>query len=736
MNGQPDRALSPAPEAGSETYTSSDYEYPRAFDNTIICSIANHIRYVDAAYFGGQEIIFFTLFASAGGSDDDDKKLYYCVPALEQYGELNIGNSQVIDYRIRTAVLNNVLYIFYTSNTGATDKRIRYRTATVSYGSNGKDWKLSIHGESSISVTQSAATVLFAAVMNSQLYIIYSSNRDWYSISSADGLAFSPGARFFTTSDDPYGPAGAVFQVPDASEGCVERMMIAFITSGYTLSYFFFDGKSGYGPYSIPNDVTPSAYSVRLITGTAQGYTNTRYAIQVFIASPEGGSNQEWSSIYHREYTPAGPHGEAGSWSSTWSRLSSDKDDAVKSYNAFESDFGWSLIPFYSAEGSDVRMSLSIWYSKGVNYKWPSRDYAELRRSSYMSDLLCYDGRRTVGASEQELSTSTVLGVIEGTPPFPVNGGVPESESSQTSTVELAATSGYETATAWSVGGTVVASYGTKILSIGLSAKLSAGLKYTKDTRTSSSTSTKISLFNYTQDPHGDLGWVLVLKPEILNDGYLIKAYDRHAISYGGETSTDALRLSTIQYGPGSSVVTYAYRLDNPTSTYSYAAIFEGMAPRPLSTDIVAWQSVLQTDPSYKTLYQLPTVSGTLGEKGNITIVRTTADGSTYSPSASFSAEASKLGFTFGASVAFSMDIKTTTSMMYSLGFNYNLPQCKASTSCIAQIDIVPYILVANSDNTGYNAPWISQDIRNYRKPKPWCLSYRAYPGTCSAGNS
>jgi len=188
--------------------------------------------------------------------------------------------------------------------------------------------------------------------------------------------------------------------------------------------------------------------------------------------------------------------------------------------------------------------------------------------------------------------------------------------------------------------------------------------------------------------------------------------------------------------------VAYAYYLQEPsdpiegTPADTYPEIFEGMAARPLSTDIVGWQAAMKTvDPSYVS-YTLPTVSSTIGEKSDTTIVETTTDVTSITPSAGFSVSGAKLGFiSWGAevSVDFSMDIETKTSMKYSLGWKYNLPECKTGSPCTAHVDVNPYLFVPNGDASGYNAPWISLDVRNYQKPKPWCLSYRSYFTTPSS---
>jgi hypothetical protein len=86
------------------------------------------------------------------------------------------------------------------------------------------------------------------------------------------------------------------------------------------------------------------------------------------------------------------------------------------------------------------------------------------------------------------------------------------------------------------------------------------------------------------------------------------------------------------------------------------------------------------------------------------------------------------LDFGLETTVDYSIDIDTKTSMQYALGWNYNMPACGESGCCVGHMDVDNYLLVPNDDASGYNAPWISDDIRTYQKPKPWCLSYRSHP--------
>jgi hypothetical protein len=109
-------------------------------------------------------------------------------------------------------------------------------------------------------------------------------------------------------------------------------------------------------------------------------------------------------------------------------------------------------------------------------------------------------------------------------------------------------------------------------------------------------------------------------------------------------------------------------------------------------------------------------------------------DAETISQYSSASVSASLLGiWGVETKVDYSMDIKTTTTMTRSIGFKYNMPLCDGSSCCVGLIDITPVIYYA----ADYDAPWISDDIRYFKKPKPWYLTYNIYPSNdCTAGGA
>jgi hypothetical protein len=165
----------------------------------------------------------------------------------------------------------------------------------------------------------------------------------------------------------------------------------------------------------------------------------------------------------------------------------------------------------------------------------------------------------------------------------------------------------------------------------------------------------------------------------------------------------------------------------------TYSSAFVGMAARPLGTDVVAWNGAMKKiDPSYTVKYEFLTFGGAPTANSTTKIIDTKTETETWSPSAGFTAKASALGFGVEGNVNFKMDISTETIMTQSLGFTYRVPLCDSTTTCcVDHMDVTPYMLIPNEDDTGYDAPWISDDISYYEKPKPWCISYRVVPTDC-----
>ncbi len=835
------------PGAWAETYSSLNQQYPTHFDNTAFDTNHNDLMYMDAVNFAGREIVLFTLM-----SDDDlnyNRYLYYFAHSPEDHNKFDIGNSQDNNFRFKVVEFNNLLYLFYTSEhnaNGFNTSTIYYRTATMNYESDGNGCTLEFSPLKSFSTGVSSVEIRMAHSMEGALYVIFSSGSTWYSVSSADGLfnSATPNSLVKMTlfsASDVKGAGGAIFQVPDPTEGSLDRLMIAYAT-GSAVKYYFFDGKVLYGNPTAGNSayVLSSSgvwpYSVRLIagSGSASPYTDSKYSIQVFIASPkDSGSNQTWNNIFHREYIPAGVKGNEGTWPGAWVHLAASDEDDVKSVNAFDSDPAWAVLPLYTSvskePAADIQSYLRIWYHRGTKYSWPTSDFVRFRCSYYKSDILVHQLPQRVGGTEiQDLSTQTVLGVIEGTPPWPVNAGGGTSDTSNTSWVEYGKTDGITVETKWSVGGSVTVSKGFTFKKRGeLKTKLTAGLKYTKTTSSNSTTSKGITLKTYNDATPGRLGWLVVLIPEILNDSYVLKSYDGTALHYEGDPSTDEITVNLLTYGDNTRVDLIDYYLDNPSLAIgedegnSSRTLMEGMAARPLSNVIPngietkGWKGVTEdysqmsvspscpwdvtnlmtlVDPDasnsgYKDLI----LHSTGGESSTYSVTYSTTEGETWSPSASFTASWEKAGFLFFSggefNVNWTMDISTTSTMTSKLGFQYNIPDCCspsyvihggkyyfckqshlssytnepgvgldwmnywqevatrttiewatnrnyyncAGLDCYSTMQVIPKLFVPKADESGYNCPWISNDIRNYGKPKPWCLTYYVYPPSTSA---
>ncbi len=747
--------LSSPPEALA--YSSETYTYPKDFDNNVLGTNNNDMDKMDAVYFGGRQLVMFTVMSS--DEESYNSKIWFYTPAPEYNQAFDIDNSMDAAFTFKTCVYNNLLYIFYTPRydaNGYKDSKIYYRTVSVDRGDLGQDWELVMSDKKSISAGHDSAIVRGVAMMNGVMYIIYTSGKDWYYISSTDGLAFGAGTLLLDSSDSIRGAGIAVFQVPGQAEG--ERMLIAYATKGIDyFKYFFFDGTNSYGfNYDVAH-VNAETRSIRLITGSGgSGYTKSKYSVQMFFTTPHEDS-QKWSDIYHKEYVPKGAEGDEGVWGGS-KLLDDDSDDRVRNTNAYESDYSWAVAPSFSdfsLTGSEnVRMTLNLWYYRGTSTVTDGsgkKDRIKLRASMFESDVLVYSPGLSaeVAPEEQDLKNCTVLGVIEGTPPFPVNKGLSGvAPSLNLSTVEFLLTDSNETSTTWTAGGTIAVSMGKTFGKVGCQAKLTSGLTHTKTLSKSSTYSYYFSHKSFTHETPGDTGIVLILKPHIINSAYVLHSYNYSALDpdssllhYDGyessEEDDDVLRMSLITYGDKTIIEPYPYKLQDPTSEFSYAEFFAGMKERPLSTDVAAWKTELDSSSAYATSYALPVIPGAISTDSKLTISKTKTTAETTTKSAGFSSSASFLGFGFQTDCNYKMDLTTKTSMSLSLGFYYCLRECDAATECcIDKVDVAPYILSPKESASGYNAPWITDDIRAYSKPKPWAISYITHPSQCRSGNS
>lgn len=711
-----------------------------------------HLASMDVVHLDEHQVRVYTLFSN---DTSCASKMYWVAQgnlmdglSYGSNGWVDIGNTYDLNFRLRATVFQNKLYVFYSpskSVNGYDLNRIYYRTAIINKSETDlNDWHLYFSEEKSIYAKgDSAARISFATEMNGIMYVIYTSGVDWYYISSDDGVTFQDASCIMSTNlDTPLSPSGAVFLVPDAIEGFKEKLMVAYCPGGNSIKYFFFDGVSASDVESIDGP-GPSVSSVRLCFGTAKGYTNDKYSIQAFIATHY---DDTWSSIYHSEYIPSGANGDEGTWSSQWNLLDLSPDDRIHCRNPDDSDPNWAVTPFltldYDKPYDLMYTRMAIWYYKGIEHQI-LYDGVRFRQNVYASDILEHDPEATNSVVTHDLDSATVIGVIEGTPPFPVNGGVSNTLSSHVSTVELLKTVSDSYSTTWTVGASVAVSYGIKSpKNSSLSAKFSSGFSYKEEhSKTFTFTETH-SLYSFTDGtatpkPNpGDLGWVLVLQPEIDSNQYILKSYSGDGLAY--DEITDEFRVILIEYGDQTAVRSLPYYLENPAAPMGgsdpYPEIFEGMATRPLSTDMAGWEGVRdyysQQNPSVIILNALPTIRGSAGDDIGQTTAATVQDAETLSSNASASVSASYLGILgVEGNVNYSMDIKTTTTMTRSIGFKYNMPQCDGSSCCVGYIDVTPVIYYA----ADYNAPWISNDIRYFKKPKPWYLSYNIYPSNdCS----
>jgi hypothetical protein len=730
-----------APVESAETYTSANSTYPRHFDNQWQ-SCNYRTSQMDAVYFAGRDIVFFTQESSCIVT----RALYFYTPAYSSANYPNdttSGNVIIYDSQLpggipwfKTVVFGNVLYIFYSGTSDPAGNTVHYRTVTVDYGETGTSWKLNFSNEKSLAAGISSAKIRSAVVMNGKLYILYSDfsntgeGSNWYYISSNDGVTFAPATLFFTnpvSSPSGWWADSAVFMTPDTESGFKEQLMIAYAPGGSFLYYFFFNGDAAYG-HSYVNTGISDVRSVRLFSGTAEGYTNNKYVLQVFCATPTG-SGSSWNYLYHGEYTPSGAGGDSGQWKQSWTKLSNSSNDTA--YKLYEPN--WAIASHFDDENADQRMKLQIWYSRGSEYHYKAfgNGYStlEFRSSTYNSDLLEH-ASDTLPAGEPGMDAYPIVGIIAGTPPYPLNYEVPTTDSANTSTVVIETSQSVTFQTTWSVTAGTAVSYKRKFGPVEAQAKLSAGVKHSEETTSGTAVHQTDTLRSYNYMSHrGGLAWALYLKPEFIIKQYIVKSYDKTPLAYDG--NTDEMRITLITYGPNTTLGKKAFYIDDPSApiggTDFSTQIFEGIQPMPFTSDVAAWRVPVTSTDFYKVFMQLPSFSSTQGDQSMTKYVETQTNAVTNGWNAGFSASATAFGVTAEGNVNYSMDFKTTTSMTQSLGFGYAVPPCGPPGSngqCISDMTVYPYILHPNDDATGYNAPWISDDVRYFQKPKPWLITY------------
>ncbi len=791
-----------------EIYTTSYSKYPATLPNRFSATeIRNISHYLEAVHFAGKDIVFFTL--SDGYHVDDRPFLYYYAPqdANGFHGRVDIGNSKELNFRIKTCVLNNTLYIFYTTasavagQSGYDASKIYYRMATVDYTpsqTNPAGWALTFSEQKSLSGSGSYSSIEMAVMMNGRMYIIFNYrptagcptdsffiyDRKWYYITSSDGLNFGPPTQFFKDkvlcgNEDRIHGAGTVFLAPDPENpnDLVDKLMIAYgFGTGGALYYFVFDGVNPVTTTQWVDTGLSFISSVRLMQGGVQGYqlhstqSEPSYlSVQVFVATSP--SSVYRSRIYHAEYIPAGPKGDAGSWTG-WSwvnRTDCSSCDVIRSvYDQKDSEGAWAVITSFQNITSPVEgvQSLTrIYYYTGNNHWGFGGDEEQInfQYSTFTSDILASDGETRIPASEQPPEASVVIGVIEGSPPYPHNSGIVANPGLQTSTTMFGFTNDNSMSNTYTVGGYVAGwvgySWGVPgAVGAKLQFKLTLGMKYAHGWETKNTVQTYYTLRNYTDTPPGDLAWRMVLKPEIVTNTATLKGWDGGALVYRDQGGLNVQMLHTclITYGENSYIEFQPYYLEYPAVVIGGTSYTRtdtaGMAASPRSDDVAGWSQLtaeyLHTNASYRVTRLPVTLTSDQGVTNEVNILRTESSVDTYTPSASFSVTAEKVGlgpnFGFEAKFEWSQEIKTTTSLQEKLGFTLNIPECCnpmysncTGLTCVQSVEVVPAMLIPSVDDKGlptaaaYNAPWISDEFRNNRgngKALPWLLTYLTYP--------
>ena len=351
-------------------------------------------------------------------------------------------------------------------------------------------------------------------------------------------------------------------------------------------------------------------------------------------------------------------------------------------------------------------------------------------------------GNAPLGSQLRQLWT--LVGVILGPPPFPMNDAAnacvytPEALSwvgyGQGTSATVTTTSTMSNVISVGVGATIKGLGG-----VGYSGSLDIAYAHAWTSSHSNSTTTSVSnTFEFSPcfEPAGSQGthgWAIFNAPTTVTQWYKLYAYDYDPSSGGGTYLDEDIYATSF----GSSTLQFAYfDLANP-SAGEYSGLFTGIPAYPNSTDLAGWHSSApewdnggsdwtatfgdKTSPAVSVLG--------LGAKDEETYTNSTTTMTSNGNSNSIDVSASAGytwpigGYKVGVSLSAGYDREWTTTtendttVTDSVSFGLNVPIPPDTPGYVNSLTVQPYLLQATSPH----APWIPT---GYDGNLPWCITW------------
>ncbi len=399
------------------------------------------------------------------------------------------------------------------------------------------------------------------------------------------------------------------------------------------------------------------------------------------------------------EYEIKGPYGDKGVFGK-WRDLEFQKEK-VEIY----SDGAYCLVsrflqlpklPAFAGDKNPIQQRISLFSYKATVTELKKNNF---KVQEYASDIF---GNFTRGhilptANPKYKSAWTLVGIIQGVPPFSYNNAkpsptIPLSTVSYGETYALSVTTTSESSVSFLFGMS-----GTKFnISLGMSYELGLSSILSLDcTRTRS---THINFSNLGSNLNGYRGKIIYLYPKLL--GWECKRYP-----YAGDKLFDINFVETIDIDLGHC----DYDLTDPWS---------GMEKRPISSNFKAWN--LSPPDSKNEFGNVNDLTATSSTTQGIEICSSRKEDITHTISNQISVEFSLLFMNLRNTHTFTKSTKYSTSISKNIGAFLKLPMPLSETTPeYESITIQPFWLVPNNVKT---AEWIPDSHSNNR---PWCLTWR-----------
>ncbi|MEM8637715.1 MAG: hypothetical protein AAGG51_02695 [Cyanobacteria bacterium P01_G01_bin.54] len=341
--------------------------------------------------------------------------------------------------------------------------------------------------------------------------------------------------------------------------------------------------------------------------------------------------------------------------------------------------------------------------------------------SSYASDLFecAYESETINMADEGETGTWSLVGVIEGVPPFTRNGRVGNNATSsvrygQSSTRQIEVSQSFQTSVSLTTG------VGIKLVDISTQIKDSFGT-----TTTMSHSFTKgfeHTFRNSGENQDGEYGWLIILRPSIRNRNYYRKSQDGSVVI--GEFAVTWVTDVSISYRD--------YKLNAP---------YEGMIERQPSSVLRYWQNNQFPNYDKVSVHQVNTLTATTrGGSSNISlaikdVISQKVEGA-LELKLSAKAVIKKL-FNINSGAGFKFESKSNVTSVINESITARLEELPTpppieEDQVIERLEVTPAWFLPELDATlepGRSRPHWIPDQFSQKKMIPWCLSWRvSYP--------